>query len=327
MKNKVVLITGASGFIGSHLTERLVSVGAKVRAFVRYNSRNDWGNLEFLPDSIRNKIEIIVGDIQDPFSVKKAVEGSEIVFHLASLIAIPYSYKAPQSYVTTNVVGTVNVMQACRELGVEKIIHTSTSECYGTARYVPIDENHPLQGQSPYSASKIGADMIAESFYRSFGLPVCIIRPFNTYGPRQSARAVIPTIISQILSGNSVRLGNLTPTRDLNYVGDTVEGFLKVAESPNSMGEVINIGSGEEISIGELVTKIMKLIGREVDVISEEERIRPQKSEVERLVCDNTKAKKLLGWYPTVSLEDGLSKTIEWIKRNMDFYKPSIYNL
>lgn len=325
--NKKVLVTGAGGFIGSHLTERLVKEGAKVRAFVHYNSRNDWGLLEFLPKEILQEIEIFSGDIQDPFAVRKAVKGCEIVFHLASLIAIPYSYIAPQSFVSTNVLGAVNVMEACLKEGVEKVIHTSTSETYGTAQYVPIDERHPLQGQSPYSASKIGADKIAESYYLSFNLPVAIIRPFNTYGPRQSARAVIPTIIIQLLTNNQVKLGDLTPTRDLNYIEDTVEGFLKIATVPEAIGEVINIGSGSEISIGDLAYKIMRIMGKEVPIVTEEIRKRPEKSEVRRLVADNSKAYKILGWKPKFPLEEGLKRTISWIEKHLDKYKPNIYNL
>jgi len=324
---KKILVTGAGGFIGSHLIEHLAFNGFTVRAFVHYNSLNRWGNLEHLPDKLLKRIEIFQGDIQDPFSVEKAVDGCNVVFHLASLIAIPYSYNAPQSYVTTNVLGAINIMEACRKSGVKKVIHTSTSECYGTAKYVPIDESHPLQGQSPYSASKIGADMIAESYYRSFDLPVAIIRPFNTYGPRQSARAIIPTIITQVLKGNRLKLGNLQPTRDLNYVLDTVEGFIQVAESPESVGEVINIGSGYEITIGELARKIIKLIGKDVEIVCESERIRPEKSEVERLLCDNTKALKLVGWRPNTNLDKGLRKTIDWIKENQSTYKSDIYNV
>ncbi len=324
---KKVLVTGAGGFIGSHLTERLVKEGAKVRAFVHYNSRNDWGLLELLPKEILQEIEIFSGDIQDPFAVHKAVKGCEIVFHLASLIAIPYSYIAPQSFVSTNVLGTVNVMEACLKEGVERVVHTSTSETYGTAQYVPIDERHPLQGQSPYSASKIGADKIAESYYLSFNLPVAIIRPFNTYGPRQSARAVIPTIITQLLTNNQVKLGDLTPTRDLNYVEDTVDGFLKMATVPEAIGEVINIGSGKEISIGDLAHKIMQIMGKKVPIVTEEIRKRPEKSEVRRLVADNSKAHKILGWKPMFSLEDGLKRTISWIEKHLDKYKPNIYNL
>jgi NAD dependent epimerase/dehydratase len=324
---KKIFVTGSGGFIGSHLVERLVSEGYTVRAFIHYNSFNRWGNLELLPSDVLKNVEVITGDIQDPFSVHRAMEGCNTVFHLASLIAIPYSYVAPQSYVTTNVLGAVNIMQACRELNVKKVIHTSTSECYGTAQYVPIDEKHPLQGQSPYSASKIGADMIAESYYRSFGVPVTIVRPFNTYGPRQSARAVIPTIITQILSGKQLNLGNLHPTRDLNYVLDTVEGFIMAANSAQSVGEVINIGNGKEISIGDLARLIMKLMGKEIEIVSDDQRLRPDKSEVERLLSDNSKAKRLLGWHPRVSLEEGLLNTIEWIKEHQGSFKTGLYNI
>ncbi|MFX0195642.1 MAG: GDP-mannose 4,6-dehydratase [Candidatus Hodarchaeota archaeon] len=326
-KSRRVLVTGAAGFIGSHLVERLVSEGASVRAFVHYNALNRWGNLELLPVKIRRKVEIFPGDIQDPFSVSMAVEGYDIVYHLAALIAIPYSYIAPQSFGTTNVLGAINIMEACRRLGTHKVVHTSTSECYGTAQYVPIDENHPLQGQSPYSASKIGADMVAESYYRSFGVPVSIIRPFNTYGPRQSARAVIPTIITQILWGHSLKLGNLPPTRDFNYVSDVVDGFIKIAESPKSVGEVINIGSGHEMSITDLAHTIMSILGVWVDIIHDAQRARPEKSEVGRLLCDNTKARNLLGWEPQVGMEEGLRKTIDWIKSNIDTFKPDDYNI
>jgi NAD dependent epimerase/dehydratase len=324
---KKVLVTGAAGFIGSHLTERLVREGAQVRALVHYNSRNDWGQLERLPKDVLAQVEVFTGDVQDPFSVRKAVAGCEVVFHLASLIAIPYSYVAPQSYVTTNVLGTLNVMQACLDEGVQKVVHTSTSETYGTARYVPIDEKHPMQGQSPYSASKIGADKMAESYHLSFGLPVATIRPFNTYGPRQSARAVIPTIISQVLKGNTLKLGSLTPTRDLNFVADTVEGFLQVALNQKAVGEVINIGHGREISVGDLAAKIMNILGKEVAIISDDQRIRPGKSEVERLLADNSKARELLGWEPTVSLDQGLERTIAWINDNQGYYKADIYNV
>jgi len=325
--NKKVLVTGAGGFIGSHLTERLVKEGAKVKAFLHYNSRNDWGLLELLPKDILDEIEIFTGDIQDPFAVGKAVSGCSIVFHLASLIAIPYSYIAPQSFVTTNVLGAVNVMEAALKEDVKRVVHTSTSEVYGTAKYVPIDEKHPLQGQSPYSASKIGADKIAESYYRSFNLPVATIRPFNTYGPRQSARAVIPTIITQVLKGDKLKLGDLTPTRDLNFVYDTVEGFLKMACVPEAIGEVINIGSGKEISIGDLAKKIMSLIGKEVPIVTEEIRKRPKKSEVQRLLADNSKAKKLLNWQPKYTIDEGLKITIDWISKNLNKYKVDIYNV
>lgn len=320
-----ILVTGAGGFIGSHLVERLVEEGAKVRALVHYNARNHWGNLEWLPAEVLAKVEIMAGDVTDPFSMERAVEGCETVFHLAALIAIPYSYAAPQSYVATNVLGTLNVLEACRKHRVKKVVHTSTSECYGTARYAPIDENHPLQGQSPYSASKIGADMLAESYFRSFGLPVSIIRPFNTFGPRQSARAVIPTIISQVAAGNSLRLGSLHPTRDLNYVSDTVEGFVEVAISDETVGQVTNIGSGREISIGELAQAIMKLMDKSVPIETDLQRIRPEASEVERLLCDNRKALRLTNWSPKTTLEDGLTKTIRWVLAHPGAYKPDIY--
>jgi len=327
LRNNTIFVTGSGGFIGSHLTERLVRDGAKVRALIHYNSQNNWGLLERLPKDILAEIDVFTGDVQDPFSMRKAVDGCDVVFHLASLIAIPYSYVAPQSYVTTNVIGTLNVMQACLDKGVGKVVHTSTSETYGTARYVPIDENHPMQGQSPYSASKIGADKMAESYYLSFGLPVATIRPFNTYGPRQSARAVIPTIISQVLKDGPLKLGSLTPTRDLNYVEDTVEGFVQVALSDKSVGQVINIGHGKEISVGELAGKIMKLLGKDVDIVSDDQRIRPEKSEVERLLADNAKARELLGWAPKVSLDEGLQRTIAWIAENQGYYKSGIYNV
>ena len=328
LKNKTVLITGSEGFIGSHLVERLVVLGVHVKAFCLYNSFNSLGWIESFDPKIRAQLEIVMGDIRDPFSIRKAVKGCDIVFHLAALIAIPYSYTAPASYVDTNVKGTLNVLQACLEEKVEKMIHTSTSETYGTAQYVPIDEAHPLQGQSPYSASKIGADMMAESYYRSFGLPVAIIRPFNTYGPRQSARAIIPTIISQILSGKrQIKLGSLTPTRDLNYVADTVEGFIKIAQSPQTVGTVTNIGSGYEISIATLAKKIIDLTGESIEIVCDEDRLRPENSEVFRLWAQNQKAKELAGWEPTVSLDEGLLKTLDWMRQNLQFYKPDIYNV
>ncbi|MCC6198193.1 MAG: GDP-mannose 4,6-dehydratase [Burkholderiales bacterium] len=322
-----VLATGAGGFIGSHLVERLVREGTRVRAFVHYNSRNDWGNLELIEPAIKSEVEVVTGDVADPFSVRNAMRGVRTVYHLSSLIAIPYSYVAPQSYVTTNVQGAINVLQAAREEGVERVVHTSTSECYGTARYVPIDEAHPLQGQSPYAASKIGADMIAESYWRSFGLPVATIRPFNTFGPRQSARAVIPTIISQALKGGPIRLGALTPTRDMNYVDNTVDGFIAIATRPSAVGEVINIGSGREISIADLARLIVKLIGTHAEVVNEADRLRPAASEVERLLCNNEKAGRLTGWTPAVDLEEGLRRTIEWVARNLDRFKTHVYNV
>lgn len=302
-------------------------LGAKVRALVHYNSRNHWGHLETLPKVVKNEIEIILSDIQDPYAMPKAVAGCDVVFHLASLIAIPYSYRAPVSYVETNVKGTLNIMQACLAEKVGKIVHTSTSETYGTAIYTPIDERHPLQGQSPYSASKIGADKIAESFWLSFDLPVATIRPFNTYGPRQSARAVIPTIITQALTRNEVHLGALNPVRDLNFVKDTVEGFIKIAASDRAVGEVINIGFGQGISIGDLATKIFKLLDREPKIVTDTERLRPPKSEVLKLICDNSKAKQLLNWQPNYSLDQGLNETIVYIRENLDCYKSELYNL
>ncbi len=324
-KNKQILVTGAGGFIGSHLTEQLVTAGAKVRAFVHYNSRNDWGLLERLPAEVKARIEIFLGEIQDPFAVRQAVSGCEVVFHLAALIAIPYSYRAPASYVDTNVKGTLNVMQACLDAGVKKVVHTSTSETYGSAIYTPIDEQHPLQGQSPYSASKIGADKIAESYWLSFGLPVATIRPFNTYGPRQSARAVIPTIITQTLTRDQIHLGSLTPVRDLNYVADTVAGFIQVAAAENSIGEVINIGFGQGITIGELAQKIFNLMGKTVPIVMTDSRIRPTRSEVQKLICDNRKAQQLLGWQPNYTLDAGLRATIDFIEKNLSLYKTDSY--
>jgi len=320
---KRALVTGAGGFIGSHLTERLVEVGARTRALVHYNALGTWGWLDHSP--LRNDIEVIAGDICDRDSLRQAMQGVEVVFHLAALIAIPYSYHAPASYVRTNVEGTLNVLQVARELVVERVVHTSTSEVYGTARYVPMDEAHPLQGQSPYSASKIGADKLAEAFHASFNLPVVTIRPFNTFGPRQSARAVIPTIISQCLTRETVRLGSLHPTRDLNYVANIVEGFLKAALIPAAVGRAINLGSGREISIGEVAEMIGRLAGRPVNIESDARRLRPDKSEVERLLADNTLARTLLGWQPAVSLEEGLERTIAWMQQNLERYRPDVY--
>ncbi len=328
LQNKKVLITGADGFIGSHLTERLVEKGADVTALAQYNSFNNWGWIETLNDDIKKEIKVYTGDIRDYDNISKAIKGKHIVFHLAALIAIPYSYQSPAAYVKTNIEGTLNVMEACKNFNIEKVVHTSTSEVYGTAQYVPINEEHPLQGQSPYSASKIGADKIVESYHKSFGLPVATIRPFNTYGPRQSARAVIPTIISQILSGKQViKLGSLTPTRDFNYVKDTAEGFIRMAEVEQSIGEVINIGTNHEISIGDLVKKIILLSGKEVSIECDELRVRPDKSEVNRLWCDNTKAKQILEWQPQYTLDEGLCETIEWISNNLHYFKTDIYNV
>lgn len=326
-KNKKVLVTGAGGFIGSHLVERLVELGARVRALVRYNSRNDWGLLELLPASVKENLEVVAADITDPFGMTRALANCEVVFHLAALIAIPYSYIAPSQYVAVNCCGTLNLLEAARQQGVERFVHTSTSETYGTAQYTPIDEHHPLRGQSPYSASKIGADKLAESYHLSFGVPVATIRPFNTYGPRQSARAVIPTIISQALTGEVIRLGSLSPVRDLNYVDDTVAGFIKVAESPQAIGEVINVGSGKAVSIGELAEKIVALVGGKKRIVTEDARVRPEASEVLELLCDHRKARELIGWEPRVSLAEGLERTMHYIKANLSSYKTDIYNV
>ncbi|WP_416176254.1 NAD-dependent 4,6-dehydratase LegB [Clostridium sp.] len=328
LKRKKVLVTGSEGFIGSHLTEKLVKLGAEVTALVQYNSFNNWGWIDTFDKNIRDSINVVTGDVREYDGMKRIINGQDVVFHLAALIAIPYSYLSPMAYVKTNVEGTTNVLEACREYNVEKVVHTSTSETYGTALYVPIDEKHPMQGQSPYSASKIGADKIAESFYRSFNLPVATIRPFNTYGPRQSARAVIPTIISQILSGKKqIKLGSLTPTRDFNYVKDTADAFIKVAECDKTVGQVLNAGSNNEISIGDLASKICDIIGKKVDIICDDERLRPEKSEVNRLWADNTKIKELTGWNPKYALDDGLKETIDWIKCNMKYFKTDIYNV
>ncbi|NPV27615.1 MAG: SDR family NAD(P)-dependent oxidoreductase [Firmicutes bacterium] len=321
-----VLVTGAAGFIGSHLVEELARQGYKIKAFVRYNSRNQWGWLETLP--CLKEIEVCTGDIRDYDSVRNAVCGVDIIFHLAALIGIPYSYVSPLAYIKTNVEGTYNILQAAREEGVKRVVHTSTSEVYGTARYVPIDEEHPLQAQSPYAASKIAADQLALSYHRSFGLPVVVVRPFNTFGPRQSARAVIPTIITQVLAGNrTIRLGNLNPTRDFNYVRDTVAGIVAVGLSEKAVGQVVNIGSGREISIKDLVEQIENIVGREISIEQEDERIRPVDSEVGRLVCDNRRAYELAGWSLRYTLDEGLQETIEWFEENLHFYKPGIYNM
>jgi NAD dependent epimerase/dehydratase len=326
-KGKKVLVTGAAGFIGSHLTERLVGDGADVTVFIRYNSRADDGLLKLLPNEVRKSIRVIFGDLRDSDAVQRAVNGQQVVFHLAALIGIPYSYVHPLDYVQTNVVGTTNVLLACRNAGVDRLVHTSTSETYGTALYVPIDEKHPLQGQSPYSASKIGADQLALSFHLSFDLPVAVIRPFNTFGPRQSSRAIIPTIISQALRRDGVRLGSLTPTRDLTFVQDTVEGFLKVGDHPAAIGPVINVGSGAEITMGKLAEKIFTLLGQQPMVEADPTRIRPDNSEVLRLLADNRKAKELIGWSPKVSLDEGLRRTIEWVRENLSLFQASGYHV
>lgn len=325
-EGKRVLVTGAGGFVGSHLSERLAALGAQTRALVHYRSNGSWGWLD--SSSFQDKIEVIAGDVRDRERVAEAMHGREVVFHLAALVGIPYSYHAPTSYIRTNIEGTVNVFQAAREVGVERIVHTSTSEVYGTARYIPIDEDHCLQGQSPYSASKIAADKMAEAFYASFGLPVTTIRPFNIYGPRQSTRAVIPTIITQALTGPTVQLGNLEPTRDFNYVLDTVEGFLRIAECPGAVGRVFNIGSGREISVGELAALILDLVGRQdVPIVCDETRIRPDNGEVERLLADNRKAQDILGWRSQYTLEEGLVHTIEWIRENIEQYRAGAYSV
>jgi len=327
-KSKKVLVTGSGGFIGSHLTEELMELGADVRAMIHYNSDNTWGNLELIPQETKRELEVIAGDIRDPFFIQKAVKNCDIVLHLAALIAIPYSYMAPKEYFDTNVNGTLNVMQACLAEGVEKVVHTSTSEVYGTARYVPIDEGHPLQGQSPYSASKIGGDKIAESYYMSFDLPVATLRPFNTFGPRQSARAVIPTIIAQMLSGKSkLELGSIAPVRDFSYVTDTAKAFIKVAESRDTVGTVVNSGTGEGYTIGEVAHKIKEITQSKAEIVTDEKRIRPEKSEVMQLICSNKKILKLADWKPENTFEEGLSETVEYMKENLARYKPNVYNI
>ncbi len=324
-RGKRVLVTGAGGFIGSHLAERLVELGATTRALVHYNALGSWGWLDQSP--LRGDMAVVAGDICDRDSVRSAMDGVDVVFHLAALIAIPYSYRAPASYVRTNIEGTLNVLQAARDLGTERVIHTSTSEVYGTARYAPIDEAHPLQGQSPYAASKIGADKMAESFRLSFAVPVVTVRPFNTFGPRQSARAVLPTIMSQCLAGDTVRLGNLSPMRDLNFVSNTVDGFVSAAAVPDAVGRTINLGSGREISIGDLAALTAKIVGRPITIESDEARLRPEGSEVERLLADFTLARTVLGWEPLVSLEVGLQRTLEWMKTNGQTYRTGVYTV
>ena len=332
--NSKILVTGADGFIGSHLTEELVRQGRKVKAFVIYNSFNSWGWLDRCPSEIRKNLEVFAGDIRDPNGVKTAMAGCDAVLHLAALIAIPFSYHSPHTYVDTNVNGTLNVLQAARELGVKRVIHTSTSEVYGTAQFVPITEEHPLQGQSPYSASKIGADQMAFSYYASFGLPVVTVRPFNTYGPRQSARAVIPTIITQIANGSrAIKLGAVSPTRDFNYVKDTVNGFIAALDADQGVGEVVNIGSNFEVSIGDTALLIAEAMNAKIEIVTDEVRLRPENSEVNRLWADNTKAGKLFGWRPDYGGRDGfkrgLTETVEWFTedRNLREYKADIYNI
>lgn len=330
LSNKKVLVTGSDGFIGSHLVEMLLEEGCQVKAFVYYNSFNSWGWLDSISEEKLSKIEIFAGDIRGPSGVRSALKNIDAVFHLAALIGIPFSYHSPDSYIDTNIKGTLNILQACREYEIERVIITSTSEVYGTAQYVPIDERHPMQGQSPYSASKIGADRIAESFYRSFATPVIIARPFNTYGPRQSARAVIPTIITQLLNDNKeIYLGSLHPTRDLNYVQDICKGFIALAKCDKAIGKEVNIGSGAEISIGDLANLLIDVTGANKKIVSEDQRIRPKESEVERLVCNSSLLKKLTGWESEISLEEGLLKTVEWF-RDKDIlckYKSDVYNI
>lgn len=327
-QGKRVLVSGAGGFIGSHLVERLVQSGSAVRAFVRYNSLNSFGHLDRLPRGIRDSLEIMTGDIQDYFTVERAMEDREIVFHLAALIGIPYSYVAPASYIGVNVNGTLNILRAALRVGVERVVHTSTSETYGTATYTPIDEKHPLRAQSPYAASKIAADKLAESFHLSYGLPVNILRPFNTFGPRQSARAVIPTIIVQALQNDGrVRLGDLRPVRDFTYVSDTVEGFLRIAEASSLAGEVVNIGTGTGVNVQALVSKIGELLEQPIEILPDKNRWRPAESEVELLICDPTKANTTLGWEPRVGMEEGLKRTVEYVQSHLDLYKAELYNI
>ena len=321
-----VLVTGAGGFIGSHLVDRLIAEGAQVTAFVRYNSRNDAGFLELLGDR-KKEIQIIYGDMRDPVAIRQAAQGAETIFHLAALVGIPYSYVHPDEVIDVNVVGTLNVLTAARECGAPRVVVTSTSEVYGTALYVPIDERHPKQPQSPYSASKIAADAIALSYHLAFALPVVVIRPFNTYGPRQSDRAIIPTIISQAITKKEIVLGNMSPTRDFTFVLDTVDGFLKAGKCEKAVGEEINLGTGQEISIGELAQRIAATVGRDVSIRQSEDRIRPGKSEVQRLLSNNCKAKEVLGWEPRTSLDEGLAKTAEWVEQRRAMYDPDSYRI
>lgn len=327
LQGRQVFVTGAGGFIASHLVERLVADGAQVRAFVRYNSRGDVGLLRLLPPQVFSQVQVVAGDLRDTDAVRAAMKGVDTIFHLGALIAIPYSYLHPREVVETNVMGTLNVLMAARDLGTRRIVHTSTSEVYGTAQYTPIDEQHPKQGQSPYSASKIGADKVAESFYRSFGVPVVTIRPFNTFGPRQSARAVIPTIIAQALTRDEVHLGSLTPARDFTYILDTVDGFVRGALAEDVLGEEINLGNNATITVGALCDKIFEILGKTPKIVTESRRMRPNKSEVFKLQAAYDKARQLLGWQPVTSLEDGLRHTITWISEHLDLYQPDQYTV
>ena len=330
VKDRRILVTGADGFIGSHLVERLVELGADVTAFTLYNSFNTWGWIDSFPPELKKKIKVFPGDIRDPNGVRTAMEGCDAVLHLAALIAIPFSYHSPDSYVDTNIKGTLNILQAARDYKIKRVLVTSTSEVYGTAQYVPIDERHPFQGQSPYSATKIGADRLAESFYRSFSLPVTIVRPFNTFGPRQSARAIIPTIISQLLARkDQIHLGSISPTRDFVFVLDTVEGFVEILKNDGCIGEEINIATGSEVTMGDLAQKLISKINPKATVLCDEERLRPGKSEVERLMGDNAKLRKLTEWLPRVSLDEGLVRTVDWFSKaeNLQRYKTDIYNI
>jgi len=326
-KNKTVLVTGAGGFIGSQLVEALLAEGARVRAFVRYNSRGDPGFLSLLPAELSERLEVVSGDLRDKSAITDAVRGCDLVYHLGALISIPYSYRHPAEVAEVNFMGTLNMLMACRELGTARLVHTSTSEVYGTARRAPIDEEHPLQGQSPYSASKIGADKMAESFYCAYNLPVVTVRPFNTFGPRQSARAVIPTIIMQALAGNTIHLGNLDTTRDFTYVSDTVRGFMLAGSADGVAGGVFNLGTGIEFRIGDIAQRIALKVGHEVEIIVEPQRLRPERSEVMRLISDNSLARTKLGWEPQVSLDEGLEKTIAWMRLHMELYRPKQYEL
>lgn len=320
-----VLVTGAGGFIGSHLTELLVAEGARVRAVVHYNGRGDLGNLALIDENSLRQLDVVLSDVRDRTAMRKAVEGCDVVFHLAALIGIPYSYQAPQSYIDVNIIGTLNLLEACRDVGVARMVHTSTSETYGTAQYVPIDEKHPLHAQSPYAATKVAADQLAYSYFASFGTPVVTVRPFNTYGPRQSMRAVIPTIIAQALAGDQLKLGSLTPVRDFLYVRDTARGFLAAATTDGVLGEVLNLGTGTGVTVGEVVDRVAKRLGKKLRVTTSDDRVRPEKSEVLQLLCSAEKTNKLTGWTPTVDLDAGLAETIEWIANHQDRYRPGQY--